>query len=193
MGFWGTLGKIGLGVGGAIAAPFTGGASLIPTLIGAGGAAAGAISQGQAHNRGEKFGGQLDMERALIERELMNQQSRKGAWQGLLSAQHVANPGPRPQLAGKYSVAPRQATGAELTGADALTQEVLARLQAGPGKAQIDPNLLNSGIMEKLLGYGSLGASAYGAYKSAQQPPVIMNQQGNQLARILAQSQAPRV
>jgi hypothetical protein len=116
-----------------------------------------------AHNRGEKFGGQLDMERALMERELMNNQSRKGAWQGLLSAQHTINPGPQPQLAGKYNIAPRQATGAELGGADALTQEVLARLLSGPGKAQIDPKLLNSGIMEKLLGYGSTGAGILGA------------------------------
>ncbi len=189
MGFWSTLGKIGLGVGGAVAAPFTGGASLIPTLIGAGGAAAGAISQGQANNRGEKFGGQLDMERALIERELMSNQSRQGAWRGLQSAQHVINPGPRPQLS-KYSVAPRQAGPAELSGADALTREVSARLQRGPSQAAIDPKLLDPGIMERILGYGSLGASAYGAYKQSQP---ISNSGGNSLARLLAMQQAPRV
>ncbi len=38
MGFWGTLGKIGGAIGGAVAAPFTGGASamLIPAALGAG-------------------------------------------------------------------------------------------------------------------------------------------------------------
>ena len=134
--------------------------------VGAIGAGIGAVSQGMAHNRGGKFDGQLDLERALIERELMNNQSRKGAWQGLLSAQHTINPGARPQLS-KYSVAPRQAGAAELSGADALTQEVMARLQRGPQVAKIDPKLLDPGIMERLLGYGAAGMGGLGIYQQS--------------------------
>ena len=166
------IGKVGLGFA-------TGGP------IGAIGAGIGAISQGQAQNRGQKFGGQMDMERALIERALMNNQSRQGAWRGLKSAQHTISPGPRPQLS-PYSVAPRQATGAELSGADALTREVMARLQRGPSQAAIDPKLLDPGIMERILGYGSTGIGAYGAYKASQPPPVINNSKGDALARLLA-------
>jgi hypothetical protein len=56
---------------------------------------------------------------------------RSSAWESLLSAQRTLNPGARPQLAGKYAVAPRTATGIERQGADALTPEVMARLQGG--------------------------------------------------------------
>ena len=54
MGFWSGLGKV-LGVAGAgIAAPFTGGTSLsaLPAILGAGGAALGALGQSAATNRG---------------------------------------------------------------------------------------------------------------------------------------------
>lgn len=43
MGFWKTLGKIGLGVAGVAGAPFTGGASLALPAIAAGGHIAGAV------------------------------------------------------------------------------------------------------------------------------------------------------
>jgi hypothetical protein len=69
----GFLKAVGLGAAG-IAAPFTGGASLsaIPSLLGAGGAGAGAGSQGMASNRGTKFGGQIDLEKLLLERDQNN-------------------------------------------------------------------------------------------------------------------------
>jgi hypothetical protein len=182
MGWLSAIGK-GLGaIGGIAAAPFTGGASLaaLPAILGAGGAALGAISQGQASNRGQEFGGQLDLERLLMDRDaqFQNQQiareqegrtSGKDAWRRLLSAQHTISPGARPSLS-PYSVAPRQATGAELQGADAMTQEVLARLMGGNPIAEptqrplaVDPKLLKSGWLEKLAGYGGAGLSAYGA------------------------------
>lgn len=47
MGFWSKLGKIGLTLGGALAAPVTGGASLYPVLAAAGG---GAMAGGQLGN-----------------------------------------------------------------------------------------------------------------------------------------------
>ena len=171
MGFWSTVGKIAKVAAPVVAAPFTGGASLaaLPGVIGAG---LGEISQSTAHNRGEKFGGQLDLERALIEREFMNNQSRKSAWSGLKSAQHTINPGARPQLS-PYSVAPRQSTGAELQGADALTQEVMARLQGGPGRTNVDTSLLDPGIWERITGYGSAGLSGLNALRQSQQPPSV--------------------
>lgn len=159
MGFWSGLGKALLNVG-------TGG------IAGAVGAGLGAISQGSAQNRGTKLGAQMDLERLLMDRdqqyfnntvtrEQAGQASASDAWRKLLAAQHVLSPGARPNVT-PYGVAPRQATGAELTGADALTQEVLARLTGGNPIAaptmrpiQVDPKLMNAGWLEKLTGYAS--------------------------------------
>jgi hypothetical protein len=188
MGFWGALGK-GLGIaGGALAAPFTGGASLIPTIMGAAGAGLGAISEGKAKNRGEKFGGQLDLERALLEREMGNMRSGGDAWRRLQAAQRTKSPGARPQLS-PYSVAPRQATGAELSGADAMTREVMARLQRGPMEAQVDPDLLDSGWFERIAGYAS---PVLGPYSRLGQNPPIQNRAQSMASSNYLQ-QAPRV
>lgn len=195
---FGKLGAIGLGA----AAPFTGGASLagLPAILGAGGAALGAFSGGQAQNRDAQYSGQMDLAQLLNQREMQRQQleansqndafsqnlqrsqegraSGQDAWRKLLSAQHTMTPGAQPQLAGKYNVAPRQATGAETQGADAMTQEVMARLQGGnpiapvtqrPVNLQydpmstVDPKLMKSGLLEKIIGIGGAGLSAYGA------------------------------
>lgn len=56
MGFWSALGKGLLGAGGAIAAPFTGGASLIPTILSTAGSVASAASQGRAQGRAQEAG-----------------------------------------------------------------------------------------------------------------------------------------
>lgn len=176
MGFWGTLAKIG----GIAAAPFTGGASLIPTIAGAASAGLGALAQGKAQNRGAEFGGQLDLERLLMERERGYQDMRIGreqegragqtdAWRKLLAANYAQNPGPRPQLS-PYSVGPRQQSPEMQQGADALMQQVLARLMGGNPIPQIqerqpavDPKLLKPGMFETLAGYGSLGGGILGA------------------------------
>lgn len=189
MGWLSALGKIGGIAGGIVGAPFTGGASLLPSILGAAGAGLGAISQGQAQNRGEQFGGQMDLEKLLLEREQQLQQqqiareqegrtSGNDAWKRLLMAQHTIDPGARPQLS-PYSVAPRQSTGAELQGADAMTQEVMKRLQGGnpiPAVTQhqsvVDPSLLKSGWLEKLTGYGGAGLSAYANLRRPQ--PSVM-------------------
>jgi hypothetical protein len=60
MSFLGTLGKFLGPAAGIAAAPFTGGASLIPTILGGAGAAVGAMGQGAAENRGAKTAAQLD-------------------------------------------------------------------------------------------------------------------------------------
>jgi hypothetical protein len=182
MGFWSTL----AGIGGAIAAPFTGGASLIPTIAGAAGAGLGALSQGMAQNRGQQYGGQLDLERLLMDRDQSyfnqriqrEQEGRAGqsdAFRKLLATSHLLSPGPRPQLS-PYSVASRMPTGAEQTGGNALLQQVLARLQGGNPIApvterpmSVDPKLLKAGGLEKLFGYGSAGLGILGALKPRQQ------------------------
>ncbi len=187
MGFWSTLGKIGLAAAPVIAAPFTGGASLasLPGVLKAAGGVAGVVGAGlsgkakdDANNRGAKFDGQLELQRLLMEgdrdyfnqsvqREAEGRASGTDAWQKLLSAQRTLSPGARPQLAGQYSVAPRQATDMERQGADAMTQEVMARLTGGnpiaaptrrpvtadDSAVRVDPRLLDAGGLEKTAGW----------------------------------------
>lgn len=144
-----------------------------------------AISDTKAKNRGEKFGGQMDLERLLMDREQgyqdmrisREQEGRAGssdAWRKLLAAQHTLSPGARPQLAGPYSIAPRQATEAETTGADALTREVMTRLQGGnpiPGVTErpleVDRRLMDPSKGESILGW--LGAILGGVGRAADQ------------------------
>jgi len=167
MSFWGGLGKALLNIG-------TGGIS------GAIGAGLGGLSQGQAQNRGNKFEGQLALQNLLMQRDqqgfqnslMREQEGRTGtsdAWRKLLSAQHMLNPAQMPSLS-PYALPQRQASDAERTGADALTQQVLARLQGGnpiPSFQQspmtVDPKLLDPGIFERIAGYASPALSLYGA------------------------------
>jgi hypothetical protein len=175
MGFFSNLLKIG----GAVAAPFTGGASLIPTIAGAAGDVLGGMSEAKAKNRGSQFEGQMDLERLLLDRDnshfnqglLREQEGRAGgmdAWKRLMMAQHVSNQGQRPQLS-PYSIAPRERSAEELQGANAMTNEVMARLMGGNPIApvqsremSVDPRLLTPGKMESAMGYlhpllGALG------------------------------------
>ncbi len=161
MSFWGGLANV-----------LTGG------IAGAVGKGLSAASEAKANNRGNKFEGQTDLERLLLLREQQNQaqqiareqEGRAGttdAYRKLISAQHLLTPGAQPQLAGKYSVAPRVASPTEMSGADALSQQVLARLQGGNPIAPVtqhplavDPNLLNAGKGESIMGW--LGAALGG-------------------------------
>jgi hypothetical protein len=139
-------------------------------LAGAGGAALGAISETQANNRGTQFGGQMDLERLLMDRDestmrqtiAREQEGREGgsdAWRKLMAAQNTLSPSTRPSLS-PYSVAPRTATDPERQGAEAMSAEVLARLQGGNPLApverrpmSIDPNLLRPGGVEQATGW----------------------------------------
>lgn len=193
MSFLSGLGKI-LGTVGSVAAiPFTGGASMaaLPAILGAGGAALGAIGQGKAMNRDAQFSGQLDLEKLLMERDAQafNQQiaraqegrtSGTDAWRKLLAAEHVGTPGARPNVS-PYGVPQRQATEAELFGADQMKQEVMKRLQGGnpitlPAMRQpaVDPNLLKAGAFEQLAGYLSPALSVLGQARgpAAPQPTI---------------------
>jgi hypothetical protein len=150
----------------------------VPDLIGAAGAGLDAISQGQGKARGDKFGAQMDLERLLMDRERNDQNMRisreqegrasgTDAWRRLLAAQRTLTPGPRPQLS-PYSVASRQATGAEREGADAMTREVMARMTGGNPIPQVterpmdvDRGLMDAGWLERLTGITGAGLGAY--------------------------------
>ncbi len=123
------------------------------------GAGLGGASQASANNRGQKFGGQMDLATLLQQRDIENarllaqadndftanqisreQEGRAGqqdAWRKLLSAQRVTNPGQMPNVS-PYAAPQRQATHAELTGATALSEEVRNRLINGNPIAAIE-------------------------------------------------------
>ena len=205
---WGWLKPLGA-IGAAVAAPFTAGTSLaaLPAILGAGSAALGGASQAKATNRGSQFDGQLALAKLLMERDAssaglnadadrdyFNQSvareqegraSGSDAWRKLLAAQHTLSPGATPHLS-PYSVAPRQATGAERQGADAMVAEVMARLQGGNPIAAprrrdvdlpndprriIDPNLLRAGAGESTMGWLSALLGGLGAAGSARTMP----------------------
>jgi hypothetical protein len=191
MSFWSKLGK-GLAIGGAglgtalsfgAAAPALAGVlgsvglagstgAGVASGLGALGAGLGAASQGSANNRGEKFSGQLDLEKLLMERDAQfqnqqvqrEQEGRAGtsdAWRKLLSTSHLLSPGSRPHLS-PYSVPSRGVTGEEAQGAGDLMEQVLARLHAGNPIAapqqrplNVDPTLLDAGGFEKFAGIAS--------------------------------------
>jgi hypothetical protein len=95
-----------------------------------------------------------------------------------------------PNVAGPYAMAQRQPTAMERQGGEALSAEVLARLQGGnpmeavtrrdPGleydpTAQVDLNLLNAGRGEKVSGWlGALlgGLGDYASKRGAQGQPM---------------------
>lgn len=183
--------KIGLGV----AAPFTGGASLlgIPAIDAIGAAAEGvggalsAAGAAKAKNRGTELEAQTDLEKLLMQRDQQyqgmainrEQEGRAGtqdAWRKLQGAQHLLSPGAQPQLS-PYSVAPRVAGEAERGGADAMTQQMLLRLQGGNPIAavaprtvmdneaafRVNPGLMKAGKGESALGWLGAGAGGFGA------------------------------
>jgi hypothetical protein len=171
------------------------GASFIPGvgpalsgILGAAGSAAGSMANASAQNRDAQFSGQMDLASLLANRDLALQNlraqadndytsnqiareqsgmaTRDDAWKKLLSAQHTLSPSQMPMVS-KYQAPQRQATDAEKQGANALTAEVMARLQGGnpiaavekrnpafdydPMKT-IDPRLLKPGTGEKIGG-----------------------------------------
>ena len=173
--------------------------------------ALGAKSQASAANRGTKFEGQLDFAKLMADRDAKNadlkasadndfvtntikretegRTGREDAWRKLLSAQRMMSPSQMPNVAGPYAAPQRQATGMERQGGEALSAEVLARLQGGnpmeailrrdPGleydpTAQVDLNLLNASKGETRAGWlGALlggGADAYAQQQRRNQP-----------------------
>lgn len=157
----------GIGLGGATGTAVAAGASTLGKVLGAG---TGAISQAKASNRGATFEGQSELARLLMERdnsyynnvlarEQDNRASGTDAFRKLLAAQRVTSPAQAPNVS-PYSMPARMPTDAERTGADALTREVMARLEGGPSMPMpektpinVDPSLLKAGTGETTLGY----------------------------------------
>lgn len=147
----------------------------------------GTFSQGQAQNRDAEFSGRLDLERLLMDRDrdyttqqvVREQEGRAGgqdAWRRLLSAQRVLNPAQRPNVT-PYAAPQRQFTDAERQGAEAMTQEVMARLQGGNPIAPItqrpstvDPGLLKPSGAERAMGWLAPFLTAAGAAGRRTQP-----------------------
>lgn len=192
MSFWSKLGGIGASIGAAL---IPGGSLLkdgIKAGLGAAGAGLSAASQSSANNRGEKFSGQIDLEKLLMERDQKAQEQRiareqegragaTDAWHKLLATNHLTNPGARPQLS-PYSIAPRQPSQMELNGADQLSREVAGRLSGGNPIPQVvdrplsvDPNLLNAGKFENIAGIGGAGLSVLAQLLKKHQTPNIGN------------------
>jgi len=162
-------------------------------LLGGAGQALGVYSQGQANNRRDEYGAQYGQAQLGLQRERLESQrdsdyqsqsiareqegraSGTDAWRKLLSAQHTLSPGARPQLS-PYSVAPRVATEAERTGASAMSEEVMKRIQSGnqapavtrrpglPTDMGLDPTLLRPSVMERTTGWLSPILQGVGAY-----------------------------
>lgn len=201
MGFWSTLGKIGGAAGSIAAIPFSGGLSMaaLPGILGAGGAALGAIGQSQAQNRDAKLGAQSDLEQLLLQRAQIDAQSDRDyfdqgirreqegrasgtdAYRKLLAAQRTLSPGERPNVS-PYAAPRRQPTDMERQGADAMTAEVMARLQGGnpiqaptlraplPPSA-MDPRLMQPGKLESISGWLAPILGAAGQIKA--KPPIL--------------------
>lgn len=175
-------GVSGLGLAGAGAA---GGSGVLGALggvkgiAGAAGRGLGAFAQGQANNRGQEFGGQLDLERLLMERDNQSfnqriqreQEGRAGesdAWRKLLATQYAQ--GGRQALPNVSPYAtPQRDLGGLGAGSDALMQQVMARLKGGNPIApvvdrapQVDPRLLKPGWGERIAGYASPALTLFG-------------------------------
>lgn len=135
-------------------------------ILGAAGTGLAGAGAANANNRGSEFYGQYLMEMAqqqadkqhqadLIAREQEGRTGAEDAWRKLQSAGHLLQPAPMPNVS-PYSAPQRTPTGAETTGANALSAEVLKRLQTGnpiPMPVQhpltMDPSLLKPGALEK--------------------------------------------
>ena len=175
-------------------------------IIGGVGSALGGASQAQASNRGSKLAAQMALAQMMmlrdstywdqlmdkekfgfssqLQREQEGRAGREDAWRKLQSAQRVLSPEARPMLS-PYSRPARQATAPERQGAEALSAEVMARLQGGnpialpnlptPEKTpvNIDEGLMDAGLSEQTMGWLAPILTAAGSRRrqQSQYPP----------------------
>jgi hypothetical protein len=195
MSLWSTLAQIG----GIAAAPFTGGASLaIPAALEVGSKALGAAANSSASNRSAQV-------QADIEQERLRQQSQRDFWQALVAREQEGRAsgtdalkklqqtsylenrtGYRPTTLStsvgsktlpSFGFGPAASTEADVTGAQALRNEVMKRLQGGNAIPEVpnpyeNPFMLperHAGFWEKFAGIASpiLGTASalYGSDK----------------------------
>lgn len=187
MSLWSTLAK----VAGIVGAPFTGGASLIPTIASAAGDAIGAATSASAKNRGTKIDAglaeeqvnqnrQQELRNSLVQREQDRRAGGNNAFRELQHAQYLQGAGgytPKNGLK-SFGFGPKASTDYEKQMAANYAQEQGQRLEAkdsltpqvtDPGAYQIDPKLMNSSMWEKLGGIAAPILSGYGDIANQQQ------------------------
>ena len=131
----------------------------------------------------------MDLQRLLMERDQQGfnndvlyqregRESQSDAARKLMASQRLMSPSAKPMLS-PYDTPQRMPTGMETQGMDALSREVLARLQGGnplqrPTQSPmgVDPSLLKAGRMESITGTLSPFLSMFGPQVGrAQRPP----------------------
>lgn len=145
-------------------------ASTVAQILGGAGAGLAGMGQDAAANRGAQFEGQAMLDAIQtsrdrdywdqsLQREQDGRASQSDAWRKLLHAQRISNPVARPNVS-PYQAAQRMPTDMERSGADAMSQEVMARLSGGSSlpvperrPVTVDPNLLKAGGLEKTSGW----------------------------------------
>jgi len=193
MSFWGKLAKIALGAGGVVAAPFTGGTSLIPTIAGAAGSALGAIGDAKTANRNAGIdlaaqtelineARQRDYRNAAAQREQDRRDSGREAFREMQHAQYMASGGAgdyKPRFGSGFGFGPKASTPAEIEAANQYLAEQQRRLAAGdsllpavndPGRFQFDKKLTTPGKLETIAGVGSAIGTGLGALKPHDDP-----------------------
>jgi len=191
MSFFSKLGKI-LSVGaGVAAAPFTGGASLIPTIIGAAGSALGGVADASAANRGQKIDvgfteEQLNQQRKrdyinqLMAREDDRRAGGNDAWKAAQQAQYVENAKGYTPRAGlkSYGFGPKAATEPEVKVAQDRFLEANRRLSnqdsltpgvEAPSAYRVDPRLMEQSGFEKFANVAAPLLTGLGGIADAKQ------------------------
>ena len=207
MSAWGKIAKIAGIAGAGVAAPFTGGASLgvIPTLIGAGGAAISGATEQAAQNRAGQVSADVaqqqlrQQQQDAYERAIEASRKERGdAIKQLATSEYRANAQPYTPPTFHSNVTGKDFTPAtpanigtpgpmsefERQGTAGLQQELMKRLSGEqnlpPNPYEhpytIDPKLLKQSVWEKLGNILGPAATAYGTLAGQQQPQVVKPQ-----------------
>lgn len=186
MGFWGTLGKIGMIAGPIAAAPFTGGSSLLTTLglgakaaqgigagLGAAGRIAGGISSGRAKGRADEAtlesllasrNNQTQLERSRLALGAQGQRQGQLVGADLLGSMHAPTDPRAMKFASGSSVSPETIAGIRSRATNALnTGSDVPQLQT--------PQVPQAGKADSFLNALSYGGTALGALGQLKPPP----------------------
>ena len=191
MSLWSKLGNILKVGGGVAAAPFTGGASLIPTIASMGGSVLGGLAEGKAAGRSNQVqaglteeeinqGRQQQFFNNSLAREADKRASGANAMRAIQQSEYLANAegyAPKAGL-GSFGFGPKGATAAEKAAAAKYLAENQQRINTGdsllpqvkdPGTYRIDPKLLKAGKLENVMGALGGGLEAFGNLSTASQ------------------------
>lgn len=167
MGWGSILGKIGAGV----AAPFTGGASLMAIpAIDAIGSAAGAGSQASAQNRGSKLQALMDQDTMRMRLAGEQRMSESDALKKLAQAKYLSDGGAhfKSTTPYNYSFAP-EAPGVKQHEAATLMEDEMMKRLSHPMQLSDYGKQMNPSAMERILGIVGAGAKGYAGAMDRQQ------------------------